>query len=138
VLVVSLALLERVYGDCWRSPVLLILGDSSYVLYLIHPYIVYGLLRAMWAGHTRLTWPTSTLVVVVLMAAATVSAVAIHLFIEAPTTGRLRDWLVYGVDRSAATGDRKSFRLRHRADPKLRTTSNITNALRRGLSHSRG
>jgi peptidoglycan/LPS O-acetylase OafA/YrhL len=131
VLVVSLAQLERVYGACSRSPTLLIVGDSSYALYLVHPYIVYGLLRAMWLERAPLTWPASTAVVVALMAGATVTAVTIHLFIEKPVTGRLREWLLYRMEGSAPTEAREWFRVSYRP-------SRVTNALRRDLSHGRG
>ena len=60
-LVVAALTLECAYGDSARSPIVSLLGDASYVLYLIHPYIVYGLLRTLWAGHAPSRWPVAPL-----------------------------------------------------------------------------
>src|SRR5262249_28023161 len=91
-LVVGALILERAYGDSVKSPIVSLLGDASYVLYLIHPYIVYGLLRTVWGGRAPSRWPVSALLVVALAGIATAAAIAIHLGFEKPVTRRLRRW----------------------------------------------
>jgi peptidoglycan/LPS O-acetylase OafA/YrhL/SAM-dependent methyltransferase len=100
-LVVAALILERAYGDSVRSPIVSMLGDASYVLYLIHPYIVYGLLRTLWAGRARSDWPVSALLVVALAGIATAAAIAIHLGFEKPVTSRLRRCWLAGDDTAA-------------------------------------
>ena len=39
--------LERVYGVRAQSKLAFLIGESSYILYLIHPYVIYGLLRTV-------------------------------------------------------------------------------------------
>ncbi|HEY7291838.1 MAG TPA: acyltransferase [Vicinamibacterales bacterium] len=89
-LVLSALLLERVYGVRVTSGVVFLVGESSYVLYLIHPYVLYGILRAVLPHHDHLSSMTASALVVALMAIAAAVAVAIHIWFEKPLMTALR------------------------------------------------
>jgi len=105
VLVLAALLLERMYGMSAGSNVVFLIGESSYVLYLIHPYVVYGLLRTIGWHVVNPGLPTTVGVVVVLIAVATVAAIAVHLWIEKPIRACLRRRVL-----------RESRPLQHRAE----------------------
>lgn len=89
-LVLSALLLERAYGVSASSPAVFLVGESSYILYLIHPYVIYGLLRTTGAHRAPLAWPVTIALVLGLMAASTVTAIAIHVWFERPIIAALR------------------------------------------------
>lgn len=88
-LVLAAVLLERKCGLAARNGWVLLLGDSSYVLYLIHPYIVYGAIRlildpaAMGTGGLALS-------IVALMLAAALAAICVYVYVERPVLAYLR------------------------------------------------
>jgi peptidoglycan/LPS O-acetylase OafA/YrhL len=89
-LVLAVLLLERLYAVRTQSNLVFLVGESSYILYLIHPYVIYGLLRTMGAQATMLPWPATIGLVIALMFVATVTAIAIHLWFEKPMVTWLR------------------------------------------------
>ena len=65
------------------------LGDASYALYLVHPFVIVGL-NKIWTG-TGLyqalgAWPYIVLVLV----SASLTSLAVHRWFEVPVTQRLR------------------------------------------------
>lgn len=99
-LVLSALLLERAYGVSASSPAVFLVGESSYILYLIHPYVIYGLMRTTGVHRAALTWPATIGLVLGLMAASTIAAIAIHLWFERPIIAALRRrWLTSGTAR---------------------------------------
>ena len=90
-LLVSSALaLERTYGFAARNKVVYLLGESSYILYLIHPYIIYGCLRLVLRGHVAVRAPAVAVLIIALMAVSATAAIAIHLAFEKPLLAYLR------------------------------------------------
>jgi exopolysaccharide production protein ExoZ len=66
-----------------------LLGDASYALYLVHPFVIVGL-NKVWIGtglYDRLgSWPYIALVLI----SASVAALAVHRWFEMPVARRLR------------------------------------------------
>ncbi|SEI63779.1 acyltransferase family protein [Frateuria terrea] len=92
-------LLERIYRLTIDSRVLFLLGEASYILYLIHPYVVFGLLRTALRGVQG--GPAGTVaVIVVLMVVSSAIAIAIHVYFERPVMRFLRQRFL-GRSRSA-------------------------------------
>jgi peptidoglycan/LPS O-acetylase OafA/YrhL len=89
-LVLSSTLLERVYGVRVRSKVVHLIGESSYVLYLIHPYVIYGLLRTALPRGAVPAAPAAFALAVALVALSALTAVAVHVWLEAPALRALR------------------------------------------------
>jgi exopolysaccharide production protein ExoZ len=83
-------LLERVYGVSVSNRLLFQLGESSYILYLIHPYIIFGVLRALIRLDHEPSAFESSIIVVSLIAVSSAIAIAIHLFFERPVMNYLR------------------------------------------------
>jgi len=81
-LLISLTFLSK-GGLDFGSKTLVLIGDASYVLYLIHPYIEESLNRVL--SH-RVQWLSSKSVpgMMVCIAASTLIAVAMHLWLERP------------------------------------------------------
>jgi exopolysaccharide production protein ExoZ len=93
-LVLSIVLLERVCGLRAQSKAVVALGEASYILYLIHPYVVYTILRVVFP-HARAFAPLAiaALVVGLLMVSAMI-AIAIHYRFERPVMQYLRGRLL--------------------------------------------
>lgn len=92
VLVLSVLLLEGQYGLAARSRLIFLVGESSYILYLIHPYVIYGVLRTAFAHHHGgMTTLQTVMLVTALMSISTVVAVLIHLWFEKPLLSRLKN-----------------------------------------------
>ena len=94
IVVAMFLVLEKRYGMAARNAFVLLVGEASYVLYLIHPYVMFGILRLIpgpsqqfpaWTG-----WPMAAL----LLAAATAAAIVIHLRFEMPAMNWLRRKLI--------------------------------------------
>jgi len=92
-LVLSALLLERVYGVASKSRVIYLLGEASYVIYLVHPYIIYSVLRLVIRDPNGLSSPVLALLIVGLLALSSVIGVAIHLWFEKPVMAYLREIL---------------------------------------------
>jgi peptidoglycan/LPS O-acetylase OafA/YrhL len=89
ILVLSLVLLEKHYGLATTDKRIVLLGDSSYVLYLLHPYILYGVIRLMLdpstMGALSLAWW-----IIALMLAASLAAIGLHVALERPILSYLQ------------------------------------------------
>lgn len=88
-IVLSALLLERLFQLSVRWPVVHWLGEASYIIYLIHPYIVFSVLRLFFKqGPTTMT--ATVLLVVFLLALTSVISLAIHWWFERPIMALLR------------------------------------------------
>jgi peptidoglycan/LPS O-acetylase OafA/YrhL len=94
VLVISMLLLERIYALRIQSRVIFIMGESSYVLYLIHPYIIYSIIRL--GIHDTSSLSTAYLAVLIpfLLVVSAAIAAAIHVYFEKPVMSMLRSRLL--------------------------------------------
>ena len=89
-IVLGAILLERIYRVSAKNGPVLLLGEASYILYLIHPYVVYGVLRLIVGPVTGFSPFTLGLLTLVLLILPTAAAVAIHLWFEKPLMELLR------------------------------------------------
>ena len=89
VIVVCAVLLERVHQVRITNRRVILAGDASYVMYLIHAYVVFGALRLVLGSH-RLAELPGQLVTLGLMAASTVAAIAIYRWYEQPILRALK------------------------------------------------
>jgi peptidoglycan/LPS O-acetylase OafA/YrhL len=101
-LVLSALLLERVYGVRATSGVVFLLGESSYVLYLIHPYVLYGILRALLPNPHHFSPITTAALVIALLAVAAAAAVVIHVWFEKPLMTALRGRVLASPEAAGA------------------------------------
>jgi exopolysaccharide production protein ExoZ len=83
-------LVERIYGFRVNSRLLFLLGESSYILYLIHPYVVFGILRTLFKGEQTFGTAETMGIIVLLMVASSAFAICIHLAVEKPVMAFLR------------------------------------------------
>ncbi len=88
-IVLTALLLERIYGVTTKNRTIYLLGESSYILYLIHPYIIYTVLRTV-IGHRELATPVLIAVIVGLLALSAALSIAIHLWFEKPVMKYLK------------------------------------------------
>lgn len=95
-LVTSALLLERVYGQAIRLRAVNLLGEASYILYLVHPYIIYGLLRAVLRGHVATSPAAHAAVIVLLLSVSSCVAIGLHVWFERPVLAFLRRQLAHG------------------------------------------
>jgi len=104
ILVLCAVLLERIYGLSSKSRVMFALGESSYILYLIHPYIIYTILRLV-VPHARAFQPlVIAALIAALLAISAAVAVAIHYGFERPVMQLLRARLLPGRIQAAVSG----------------------------------
>jgi len=89
-IVASALLLERLYGLAAKSRLIYLLGESSYIIYLVHPYIVFAALRVAFRGAHDFPLPMLVLLIIGLLALTSAIAVAIHLLFEKPVMAYLR------------------------------------------------
>lgn len=85
----SALLLERLYGVTTSNRTIYLLGEASYIIYLVHPYIVFSVLRLVVRGRA-LSPPAIVAVIVGLLAVVSAVSVAIHLLFEKPLMAFLR------------------------------------------------
>jgi peptidoglycan/LPS O-acetylase OafA/YrhL len=102
VLVLAAVLLERIYRVTTQSKTVFIAGESSYILYLIHPYVIYGVLRTTISGRV-LPLPTAIGLVIALLLVSMVAAIAIHEWFEKPVLARLRRTVLPSADNLLKT-----------------------------------
>ncbi len=96
-------LMEVIYGIAVKNRVIYLLGEASYVIYLIHPYIVFSVLRIVVKDAGTLSPMLITGLILALLSIVSVIAVVLHLFFEKPVMTFLRPRL--GV----RTGLEKTF-----------------------------
>lgn len=92
-IVLSALLLERLFGISSRSRLTWLLGEASYVTYLIHPYIVFGVLRLLLPRTGELSLAMDVVVIAGLIALTCAISIAIHLVFEKPVMTFLRRML---------------------------------------------
>ena len=90
VIVASALLLERVYGLASRNRLIYLLGESSYIIYLVHPYIVFTVLRVLVKNAGAWSSPVLALLIVGLLALVSAISIVIHLAFEKPVMAFLR------------------------------------------------
>ena len=86
-------LLERVHDLRVRNNAAIVVGDASYVLYLIHGYVVFGVHRTL-IGKRQFSELTGQLVGLGLIAVATVAAILVYRFYEQPILRLLKKYLI--------------------------------------------
>lgn len=89
-IVLSALLLERLFGIASCSRLAWLLGEASYVTYLIHPYIVFGVLRLLLPRTGELSLAMDLVVIAGLIALTCAISIAIHLVFEKPVMTFLR------------------------------------------------
>jgi peptidoglycan/LPS O-acetylase OafA/YrhL len=89
VIVLSALLLERIYRVATSNKVVYLLGEASYIIYLVHPYIVFAVLRLVVKDATLAT-PVLIALILFLLTLTSVISVAIHLYFEKPLMAYLR------------------------------------------------
>ena len=86
----SALLLERVYGLAARNRVIYLLGEASYIIYLVHPYIIFTVLRVFFKNAAGWSSPMLAILIAVLLALTSALAIAIHVWFEKPVMAFLR------------------------------------------------
>lgn len=105
-LVVALLLLERVCGISAKSRFVYLAGESSYILYLIHPYIIYTVIRVLFRHHQQMSPVGLGLLIVTLLVIALLTAIVIHVKFERPLLQALhRRFLQPPANGSASVTD---------------------------------
>jgi exopolysaccharide production protein ExoZ len=94
IIVAGAILIERIFGIQAKNKATFLLGESSYILYLIHPYIIYGVLRLVVGPASGFGPATIGLLLLALLVLPSVIAVVIHLWFEKPVMDFLRRLLV--------------------------------------------
>ncbi|HEY0190121.1 MAG TPA: acyltransferase [Kofleriaceae bacterium] len=89
-LVASALLLEKLYGLATKNKLIYLLGESSYIVYLIHPYVVFTVLRKGLHHPELMSTPMLAAVIVGLLVLTSGLAVAIHTWFEKPAMAFLR------------------------------------------------
>lgn len=102
VIVLSALLLERLFGIFSRSRIAWLLGEASYVIYLIHPYIVFGVLRLLLPRTGDLSLAMDVVVIAGLLALTSTISILIHLLFEKPVMAFLRRKLAPDAPRQTA------------------------------------
>jgi peptidoglycan/LPS O-acetylase OafA/YrhL len=86
-----------------------VLGDSSYALYLLHPFAIRLAREVFWqTGFAHASGPL--LFVVVALLASIVGAILVFRFVERPLTHRARAWLGGSQGRPSAPATRQPIR----------------------------
>ncbi len=103
IIVLGAILIEKLYNVQARNKLIFLLGEASYILYLIHPYVIYGVLRLV-VGPTSGLGPVPIgLLVLALLVLPSAAALAIHVWFEKPTMSYLRRVLVRPRELSRRT-----------------------------------
>ena len=89
-IVASALLLERLYGVATNNRLIYLLGESSYIIYLVHPYIVFTVLRVVVPGGSAMSSPMLVVLIAALLALTSAIAIAIHVWFEKPVMAYLR------------------------------------------------
>jgi exopolysaccharide production protein ExoZ len=89
-IVSSALLLERIYGMATNNRLIFLIGEASYIIYLVHPYVVFTVLRVAMKGARSYSSPAQFVLIVALLALTTAIAIAIHVWFEKPVMAFLR------------------------------------------------
>lgn len=93
ILVISVVLLETLYDVAARGRVISLLGESSYFIYLFHPFIIYGFIRLLLPPASDMSTMVIGVTIVFLLTIATSVAVIMHVILERPILSLLRRWI---------------------------------------------
>jgi exopolysaccharide production protein ExoZ len=94
IIVLGAISIEKLYRIQAKNKLTFVLGESSYILYLIHPYIIYGVLRLI-VGRASGTGPAAIgFLILALLVLCSAIAIIIHLWFEKPAMDRLRRMLI--------------------------------------------
>jgi peptidoglycan/LPS O-acetylase OafA/YrhL len=88
-IVLSATLLERLFQTTTKNRSLFVIGEASYILYLVHPYVIYPVLRLLARDRDLGSLGTAALIAFLLSASVAV-AVALHVGFERPLLAWLR------------------------------------------------
>ncbi len=88
--VTSALLLERLFGLSTKNRLIFLLGEASYIIYLVHPYIIFTVLRVVARGASAWSSPALAVLIVALLALVSAIAIAIHVWFEKPVMAFLR------------------------------------------------
>ncbi len=89
-LVTCALLLERIYGLSTKNRLIYLLGEASYIIYLVHPYIIFTVLRVVVKHAGAMSSPALALLIAGLLALTSAIAIAIHVMFEKPVMAFLR------------------------------------------------
>jgi len=89
-IVLSALLLERVFGLATKNKLIYLLGESSYIIYLVHPYIIFTVLRVVTKGAAAWSSPALAVLIIGLLALTSAISIAIHTWFEKPVMAFLR------------------------------------------------
>jgi exopolysaccharide production protein ExoZ len=101
-IVLGVILIEKLYHIQTRNRLIFLLGEASYILYLIHPYIIYGVLRLIVGPTSSLGPVTIGLLVLALLVLPSAVALAIHVWFEKPIMSYLRRALIRSPESSVS------------------------------------
>jgi exopolysaccharide production protein ExoZ len=88
--VVSALLLEGLFGLSSKNRLIFLLGEASYIIYLVHPYIIFTVLRLVVRDAAAWSSPALAALIVGLLALVSAIAIAIHVYFEKPVMAFLR------------------------------------------------
>jgi exopolysaccharide production protein ExoZ len=91
--VTGAVLLEKLHDLKITNRYAVMIGDASYVLYLIHSYIIYGVTRLV-IGKIEIWEPLGQVIVLGLMAVCCVAAILVYRYIEQPILRVLKKRLI--------------------------------------------
>jgi exopolysaccharide production protein ExoZ len=94
IIVLGAILIEKLYRIQVKNKLTFVLGESSYILYLIHPYIIYGVLRLVVSPALGAGPATIGILILSLLVLCSAIAIMIHLRFEKPAMDRLRGRLI--------------------------------------------
>lgn len=89
-IVASALLLERIWGITTNNRLIYLLGEASYIIYLVHPYIIFTVLRVVVKDASALPSPVLAGLIAGLLALTSAIAIAIHVWFEKPVMAYLR------------------------------------------------
>ncbi len=89
-IVASALLLERIYGLATNNRLIYLVGESSYIIYLVHPYVVFTVLRVVVKDASSYSTPALFLLIVGLLVLTSAIAIGIHVWFEKPVMAFLR------------------------------------------------
>jgi peptidoglycan/LPS O-acetylase OafA/YrhL len=89
-IVTSALLLERIYGVATNNRLVYLVGESSYIIYLVHPYVVFTVLRVVVKDASSYSTPALFVLIVGLLVLTSAIAIGIHVWFEKPVMAFLR------------------------------------------------
>ncbi|HEY0482136.1 MAG TPA: acyltransferase [Kofleriaceae bacterium] len=89
-LVTSALVLERVFGIATKNKLIYLLGEASYIIYLVHPYIIFSVLRVFARGAGSWSSPALAALIAGMLVLTSAIAIAIHVWFEKPMMAFLR------------------------------------------------